>query len=1426
MTETPSIRTDNFTPLVGTDSITPDDDPPADLPTFNPISAPNFRWGKLNGEAFARSIDHSYKEIVHWRRNLFKIPSGKAGKAFVQELTRMFRAYSDSSALECVALKAAMIMPALLLQKPHQRSKTKDHILHLERRLQKWSEGDLESLMKEGYTIQQQLSQHRGGSRSSQQTARVFAKLMMEGKVRAALRLISEDHSGCPLNLDGPSDSNPASGTVREIFMKKHPPKQPPKKASIVQIDPIPEPHPILFDQIDGVLIRHTALRMDGAAGPSGLDSAAWKRMCTSFKSTSADLCEALASIARRICSSFVDPKGLSAFVACRLIALDKCPGVRPIGIGETVRRIIGKAIAFAINDEIKDAAGPLQLCAGHISGCEAAVHAMRQVFEAPETDAVILVDASNAFNSLNRQTALRNVQHLCPAESNMSSITPSTTPGNITPSTMTETPSIRTDNFTPLVGTDSITPDDDPPADLPTFNPISAPNFRWGKLNGEAFARSIDHSYKEIVHWRRNLFKIPSGKAGKAFVQELTRMFRAYSDSSALECVALKAAMIMPALLLQKPHQRSKTKDHILHLERRLQKWSEGDLESLMKEGYTIQQQLSQHRGGSRSSQQTARVFAKLMMEGKVRAALRLISEDHSGCPLNLDGPSDSNPASGTVREIFMKKHPPKQPPKKASIVQIDPIPEPHPILFDQIDGVLIRHTALRMDGAAGPSGLDSAAWKRMCTSFKSTSADLCEALASIARRICSSFVDPKGLSAFVACRLIALDKCPGVRPIGIGETVRRIIGKAIAFAINDEIKDAAGPLQLCAGHISGCEAAVHAMRQVFEAPETDAVILVDASNAFNSLNRQTALRNVQHLCPALSKALINTYREDVQLFIDGEVLLSQEGTTQGDPLAMAMYAVAITPLIHRLKDKANKQVWFADDATAGGTLPHLRTWWDRISSIGPDYGYHPNASKTWLIVKEGKLKEASTLFQETGVSITEEGKRHLGAAVGTSSFVESYVQRKVSGWVHEVERLSSIASTQPHAAYAAFTHGLTSKWTYLTRTIPEITDLLQPLEDVIRQRFLPSLTGQNAFKDADRELMALPVRFGGLGIINPCQQSANNNNASKKITAPLVALIIQQSHTYTPETKTEQLKAKKAERTLRRQRDSAVASEIKDRLPSNLQRALTVSAEKGASSWLSTLPIDEHGFALHKGAFRDALCLRYGWRPSHLPSHCICGEQFTVEHALSCSRGGYPSIRHNEIRDITADLLSEVCHNVGKEPCLQTMTGEQLRHRSANREDGARLDVVAENFWGRDRQCAFFDVRVFNPFAQSYRTTPLAQCYRRNEMEKRRAYDERVREIEHGSFSPLVFTSSGGMGPTATVVYKRIASMIAEKHSKPYSRTMHWIRCRLNFSLLRSAIMSLRGSRSALHHPAGPLITTNTIDLACSEGRVPLLH
>ena len=153
--------------------------------------------------------------------------------------------------------------------------------------------------------------------------------------------------------------------------------------------------------------------------------------------------------------------------------------------------------------------------------------------------------------------------------------------------------------------------------------------------------------------------------------------------------------------------------------------------------------------------------------------------------------------------------------------------------------------------------------------------------------------------LSPLVACRLVALDKNPGVRPISVGEVVRRIVMKAILRVVQQLVEEACGVLQTCSGLPCGIEAAVHAMRETYAANSTEGILLVDATNAFNSLNREAALHNIQHLCPAINTLACNTYSAPARLFVfGGGELASQEGTTQGDPLSMALYARFILPM------------------------------------------------------------------------------------------------------------------------------------------------------------------------------------------------------------------------------------------------------------------------------------------------------------------------------------------------------------------------------------------------------------------------------------------------------------------------------------------------------------------------------------------------
>ena len=183
----------------------------------------------------------------------------------------------------------------------------------------------------------------------------------------------------------------------------------------------------------------------------------------------------------------------------------------------------------------------------------------------------------------------------------------------------------------------------------------------------------------------------------------------------------------------------------------------------------------------------------------------------------------------------------------------------------------------------------------------------------------------------------------------------------------VKDDVLLASGPLQLCGGHEAGSEAAVHAMQAIFDDPGSDGVILVDAKNAFNNLNRRAALLNIRHLCPAIAPVLINCYREETSLFVGGEVLLSREGSTQGDPLAMMMFAVATVPLIEKVSTNNTRQAWFADDSGCGGKVKWLRKWWDALLTFGPAFGYFPNATKTVLVVKPEKVDDAVKEFDRT---------------------------------------------------------------------------------------------------------------------------------------------------------------------------------------------------------------------------------------------------------------------------------------------------------------------------------------------------------------------------------------------------------------------------------------------------------------------------
>ena len=159
---------------------------------------------------------------------------------------------------------------------------------------------------------------------------RTFSQLMMQGKVQNALRYLSREATG--------NGNQPHMCTTHDILHDKHPPGASQVESFILRDAPNPV-NSIVFDNLNTDTTHQAALHTYVVAGLSGLDAYAWRRLCSSFGSASHNLCSALAAVGRHICTTFLRPEGLSAFVACRLIPLDKCPGVRPIGVGEVPRR-------------------------------------------------------------------------------------------------------------------------------------------------------------------------------------------------------------------------------------------------------------------------------------------------------------------------------------------------------------------------------------------------------------------------------------------------------------------------------------------------------------------------------------------------------------------------------------------------------------------------------------------------------------------------------------------------------------------------------------------------------------------------------------------------------------------------------------------------------------------------------------------------------------------------------------------------------------------------------------------------------------------------------------------------------------------------------------------------------------------------------
>ena len=508
-----------------------------------------------------------------------------------------------------------------------------------------------------------------------------------------------------------------------------------------------------------------------------------------------------------------------------------------------------------------------------------------------------------------------------------------------------------------------------------------------------------------------------------------------------------------------------------------------------------------------------------------------------------------------------------------------------------------------------------------------------------------------------------------------------------------------------------------------------------------------------------------------------------------------MAMYAVSTRGLSDELRvaEPEVTQVWFADDNSGGGQIARLKSYWDTLKTVGPSYGYNPKASKSYLIVKNQEmLQRAEEAFAGEGVQITAEGERHIGAPLGSEDFKTEFVSRKVTNWTNDVVELAAIANEEPQCALSAYNTGLSQRWTFLQRTVEGISHLFQPLEDAIRNQLIPSFVGRQV-SDLERRMLALPYRHGGLGIRNPVLTADCEYKSSVEVTAELTNLIRRQ------ETDLRLLDAdtvKERKKQLSADKETALKNEkqaISAALDAKQRKMFECAGEKGASSWLSALPLRKYGYVLNKQEMRDAIRLRYGWHIPETPAFCGCGKRNSFDHIFVCKKGGYVNMRHNAVRDMEAKLMRKVCSDVKVEPMLIPTDAERATCTTAER---ARLDVSGRGVWSQYER-SFVDIAVTHPTAESHVGKKMDKLYREFEQAKKRKYLDRVINTERGTLTPLIFSTTGGMGPECSRFNKRLAELISVKRGEVYSHVMRHVRTRLRFALLRASLIAIRGTR-----------------------------
>ena len=935
-------------------------------------------------------------------------------------------------------------------------------------------------------------------------------------------------------------------------------------------------------------------------------------------------------------------------------------------------------------------------------------------------------------------------------------------------------------------------------------------------QLRGGIADDALWQSYwRQLVEYPPSFYDTPPKALGKRLTDSFTKLL----DGIIKRKWNGERLVVFALVIYQRTQGISRATDIKRHLTHKLDLWDQGEYQLLFEMTLKDLQASLSKAQGTTTPEQRAKTFHAKVLRGNLRSAVRYITDREKGSVLY---PDDKDEKSGKpVSEALADKHPASRRADPTQLPHYDSTPH---LVPNVITEDTVQEVANRLSGGAGLGGVDAIFLKHLLLRHGTTSRKLRCVVARFSEWMANESVPWAAIRALMSGRLVALDKCPGIRPIGIGELWRRLFSKCFLKVAGQQAKEVCGTLQLCAGLEAGVEGAVHAMNHMWKSLEDEesvGFLLVDARNAFNELNREVMLWVIRHEWPQGARFVFNCYQHWAILLVRGNkhgaafIVYSQEGVTQGDPLAMVAYGIGILPLIRLLKAKAPSlhQSWYADDASAAGRLELIAEYFEELMRIGPTIGYFPEPTKSILIVRSDTLPQARSFLQSRNLGFElKTGDRFLGGFLGETSTRDQWLKNKISDWVFGVQELARVAQSYPQTAYAGLQKSLQQEWQYLQRVTADIADHFSPIEKAICDDFLPALFGEPCLEDSYRRpLAALPVKHAGLALPDPTSTADDNHLTSSLVCGHLVQAIRLDSEVEFSSVD---------HQATRREVISAVKSRHAEEYESKLKAitstldadtARTVQRGAHCGQWLSVIPSHVNGTELSPLEFRDNLHLRYARSPGNIPERCDgCHAPFTIQHALDCKSGGLIIQRHNEIGSELMEWASKALtpSAVRVEPLIHLDSTPAMEQEAQpapnanpnhfkdhNANDGKRGDILIRGLFNRGTDC-ILDVRVTDLDSKSYRNTAPDKVLQKHERQKKGKYLQACLK-QRRSFVPFVVSTDGMLGYEANNLIRRLALKLAEKWSFPYSQVCGMVRARVSIAIARATHLCIRGSR-----------------------------